>query len=122
MGQLVPTYEEILIEYENERGEAPDVHWRSLLFILTSVTSLWRLRAFVDFQRGEVNLEGWKASVGPMSHGEKLLADTALHLFNDSNEGPALHDVLSVLDELNWQVFLYALHLRRYGRLPATSG
>lgn len=118
VGQAPPSYSEVLAELEFLQEQPADVNWRSLLYILTSVSSLWRLRPALDFARGEIDLESWQEIVGPFSHGEKLLAALALHLFNEDNEGPALVDVLNVLDEKSWWIFNKALHLRRYGRLP----
>ena len=72
----------------------------------------------MDFSRAEIDIGRWKEATAGMSHGEQLLAQAALHLFNDEHPAPALSALVTVIDDTAWRIFCLALHVRRYGSLP----
>ena len=91
-----------------------DRHWAGLLCIFVAVPSLRKaIDYYIDFGRAEIDAPGLRKLIrGSLSHGESVMLQLALHLFNDANPlPPGGLTNLRHLDNANFEMALLAIRI-----------
>jgi hypothetical protein len=60
-----------------------------------------------------IDVAGLTDVMKPWSHTEKMMVNLALDLYEVSDHGQSIDDMICYLDEPNWTVFMDAINLKR---------
>jgi len=109
------SYTTVLAHYIAVTGHEPESDWAAF-FYLVCASGLWeRVKPLVHFAAAPDDPEGFRGvepavlEQVPLSRGERLILQMALHLYNPRNPSPALSDLATTLDDRHYQAVLAAL-------------